>query len=210
MIVPEPTTTAPRHELEPLVLAAMRANPPASDTMRAAWDSVLQVIDDARQPLLRRPDAAALLFAKALASCQQPEAARAFLAMTPCVSVVADRVQLSSLSLSAIRALASGVIRPIPDSALSPGGLAVVVDGTPFRAGSDFELDFVVLPVLRRLLEDAVEFVSTNEARGVIALRGWLTPTGGAGPNAIRRDAVETMLAQLARGDHAPVLVWQD
>jgi hypothetical protein len=209
MIVPIHSDSAPRHALEPLVHAAMRANPPASDTLRAAWDSVLQVMDDVPHPCLRQPDAAALLFAKAVAACNQADVARRFVAMTPCVARIADRIRVERLSLSAIRALVSGVVRPIPDSALS-AGLVVVVDGTPFRNRNDFELDLLVLPLLRTVLTDALELIAMEPARGMVALRGWRVPGGGARANAMRRSSVESLFEQLPVEGRRPLLVWHD
>lgn len=209
MMVPLHTDAEPRHALEPLVQAAMRANPPAADTLRAAWDSVLQVMDDARTPCLRQPDAAALLFAKAVAACNEADVARRFIAMTPCVAQVAHRLRVDRLSLSAIRSLVSGVVRPIPDSALS-AGLVILADGAAFRNRSDFALDLLVLPVLRAVLKDAFELVAMQPVRGVVALRGWLVPGAGARANAMRRSAIETLFEQVPAPGPRPRMVWQD
>lgn len=209
MIIPYQNQSPHRHAMEPLVQALMRTHAPTASTLQAAWESVLLFVEETDQPYLQQPDAVALLYAKALAACNQPEAARHIASLAPCALPLARYLNVESIPLNTIRTLAAGVLRPVMESALSRG-LVLIVDGERFLRDVQFGLDLALLPALRSLVQEAMTLLSMCKDPGLLLFRGWSLPDDDQESRAARRDIVEAYVEQAAEPDRRPGLIWLD
>lgn len=197
------------HAIEPLVRNLIREHGVAESVLRAAWESVLIFLEESDRAIFSEPDAVALLYARALAGCNQPEAARCIAALVPSAAALSNHLHIEALSLDAIRSLAAGVLRPVANSSLS-SGLVLVIDGSRFQRDSRFDVDLLLLPALRKLVNSALSLLDGAEVRGMLLFRGWTTSRDSQEIRTFRRDMVEAWLAQETPPARRPELIWVD
>ncbi|MCO5044160.1 MAG: hypothetical protein M9963_04875 [Kiritimatiellae bacterium] len=208
MIVPSQGELKWSHAIEPLVQSAIGAHPASKDALRAAWDSVLHFFEERDRGILREPEAALLLYARALAACNQSEVAREVAHMAPCAVPLARHVSVERLSLNAIQALASGSLRPVQESSLSQG-LVLVVDGSRFQRDENYAMAIALLPVLRSLVRTALELMAMTDRRGLLLFRGWSAGETESA-RAERRAFVDAVVDREAVDFLRPEVMWVD
>lgn len=209
MIFSTSVEETPSHAIEPLVQNLIREHRDTEDILRSAWESVLLFLDDGDRACFSEPDATALLYARALASCNQRDAARRIAELVPCAIPLLRHLDVGSLPLNSIRALASGVVRPVTNSLLS-GGLTLVLDGSRFQSDSHFDMDLFLFPALRKLLNDALALLALGHGRGLLVFRGWSRSDDNQEIREYRRDMVEAWLEQKTDPTTRPELIWVD
>jgi hypothetical protein len=195
------------HSLDSILDVFLHDHPDAH-RLRAAWQGVRRFIDDARVPAMRQPDAAALLLAKALDACGLKDDARWLAAHAPSAMPLDGCLPLRDLSNATLCALAVGVLRIVPDSALAPG-TAIAIDPARLRGGVEWELDFAAVPALRGLMRDAVRILDAQPQPGLILARARCAMTQSPQAALERLAMLEETFAQLAAG-RAHRFIWID
>jgi hypothetical protein len=194
-----------RHALDPLLENMLREHPNAH-RLHAAWQGVRRFIDEARVPIMHQPDAAALLLAKALDACGLTDDARSLAARAPSAMPLHGCLPFQHLSIATLCALASGDLRIVPTSDLAPG-LTVVLDLAHLRSGIECELDFVAIPVLFRLVRDAVHILNAQSQPGLIIAREKCVMTRSLRVARARRALLERRFHELNSG-RCHRLIW--
>ncbi len=197
------------HAIEPLVQSAIRMHPASQDVLRAAWDSVQIFFEESDSGILREPEAALLLYARALAACNQTDLAGEIARLAPCATALLPHLSVDRLSLNAIRALAAGALRPVPESSLSRG-LVILLDGSRFHRDARFEMDFAMFPVLRSLTQTALELLAMTEERGLLLFRGWSVSGESDAMRSERRAFAESVVERETTAIQRPELMWVD
>lgn len=198
-----------RHAIEPLVKNLIRNHHEAEDILSAAWESVLLFLDDGNRTCFSEPDAAALLYARTLANCNQRDAARHVAELVPCAIPLLRHLDIGTLPLNSIRALASGVVRPVMNSSLSRGTV-LVMDGSRFQRDAQFDMDLFLFPALQKLLNDALALLAMGHRRGLLVFRGWSRSGDNQEAREQRRDLVEAWLEQKTTPAQRPEFIWVD
>lgn len=209
MIVPEQDDGALAHALEPLVREVIHTHAPSSETLRVAWESVLLFLEEDRAPALRAPDATALLYAKALAACNETSAARHMAGYVPCAAPLARHLNVNAISLRTIGYLSSGVMRPVADSSLS-AGLVLMLDGARLRRDAQFRMELALFPSLHALVREALGLLALCQEPGVLVFHGWASAGEDEEARVERRQFIEGLIEQAIQEEKRPVLIWED
>ena len=211
MIVPSIQSDAPPpHPIEQVLLDEMEARPATAPVLTEVWESVQAFLSERPHPHWRKDETMALLYARALSAVQLTDVASRVVGRVPAVSNLAGRIDPSQLPLSAISALATGLLRLRQDTALCRG-LMVVMDGRRLNRDATWWMDLAVVPALRRLTADALHVLGMRPEPGVLLACGWGPPDGHPGSIRLRKEAVAQVVADgRTTGAPAPALLWMD
>lgn len=211
MIVPSfhSTDAALPHALDPIVRSLENDDYAPRGIVQAAWESVCDYLRRENLVYLNNVEGSALLLSKALACCNQPNAAIELALRAPSIAPLANRVDVRALSTAAMGLLVHGVIRPVSNSALC-SGIVLILDGRPLAQDIAFEWDWVAIPVLRRVVNEAVAILGPHAGRSLLIFRGWSAPEAGRACGSQRRLLVEALLERIGEEPSRPDMLWID
>jgi hypothetical protein len=211
MIVPSIQSDAPPpHPIEQVLLDEMEAHPSAAPVLTEVWESVQAFLQERPHPHWRKDETMALLYARALSAVHLADVASRVVGRVPAVANLAGRIDPSRLPLSAISALATGLLRLRQDTALCRG-LMVVMDGRRLNRDATWWMDLAVVPALQRLAADAMHVLRMRPETGILLACGWSPPDGHPESIRLRKDAVARIVTDMCSpGAAPPAVLWMD